>query len=31
MSDNLHPNTAGYVVLGKSFYGVISSMLPAAP
>jgi len=31
MSDNLHPNTAGYVVLGDSFYGVISAQLPAAP
>jgi lysophospholipase L1-like esterase len=29
MSDELHPNTAGYVVLGDSFYGVISSVLPA--
>ena len=31
MSDNLHPNTAGYVVLGKSFYNVVSALLPAAP
>ena len=31
MADNLHPNTAGYVVLGQSFYGVISNLLPAAP
>jgi len=29
MADGLHPNTAGYVVLGDSFYGVISSYLPA--
>jgi lysophospholipase L1-like esterase len=29
MADSLHPNTAGYVVLGDSFYGVISSYLPA--
>ena len=31
MSDNLHPNDAGYVVLGKSWYGVIGAVLPAAP
>lgn len=30
MADGLHPNDAGYVVLGKSFYGVIASVLPAA-
>ncbi|HEY5959082.1 MAG TPA: SGNH/GDSL hydrolase family protein [Polyangiaceae bacterium] len=30
MADNLHPNDAGYVVLGKSFYGVISQLLPSA-
>jgi len=29
MADGLHPNTAGYVVLGDSFYGVISSYLQA--
>jgi lysophospholipase L1-like esterase len=29
MSDGLHPNTAGYVVLGDSFYGVINSYLQA--
>jgi hypothetical protein len=29
MADGLHPNTAGYVVLGDSFYGVISKYLPA--
>jgi len=29
MADGLHPNTAGYAVLGDSFYGVISSYLPA--
>jgi lysophospholipase L1-like esterase len=29
MADSLHPNTAGYVVLGDSFYDVISSYLPA--
>jgi lysophospholipase L1-like esterase len=29
MADGLHPNTAGYVVLGDSFYGVISGYLPA--
>lgn len=29
MADGLHPNTAGYVVLGDSFYSVISSYLPA--
>jgi lysophospholipase L1-like esterase len=28
MADGLHPNTAGYVVLGGSFYGAISSYLP---
>jgi len=27
MSDYLHPNTAGYVALGQSFYGVIGSYL----
>ncbi|HET9960061.1 MAG TPA: SGNH/GDSL hydrolase family protein [Polyangiaceae bacterium] len=29
MADGLHPNTAGYAVLGDSFYKVISSYLPA--
>ncbi|MBN1611604.1 MAG: hypothetical protein JW940_33525 [Polyangiaceae bacterium] len=29
MGDELHPNADGYAVLGKSFYGVISSYLPA--
>jgi lysophospholipase L1-like esterase len=29
MADNLHPNDAGYATLGRSFYGVISSVLPA--
>jgi lysophospholipase L1-like esterase len=29
MADNLHPNTAGYTVLGDSFYNVISAYLPA--
>ena len=29
MADGLHPNTAGYAVLGKSFYGMISSYLQA--
>jgi lysophospholipase L1-like esterase len=29
MGDELHPNAEGYAVLGKSFYGVISSYLPA--
>jgi lysophospholipase L1-like esterase len=28
MNDNLHPNAAGYVVLGQSFYNAISSVLP---
>ncbi len=27
MADNLHPNDAGYVVLGQSFYGAISAVL----
>jgi hypothetical protein len=31
MADNLHPNDAGYVVLGQSFYGVIGELLRAAP
>ena len=28
MADNLHPNAAGYVVLGQSFYNAISGVLP---
>jgi len=31
MADNLHPNDAGYVALGKAFYSAISAFLPAAP
>jgi len=31
MADNLHPNDAGYAVLGQSFYNVIASYLTAAP
>jgi lysophospholipase L1-like esterase len=31
LADYLHPNDAGYVVLGEAFYGAISSVLPAAP
>jgi lysophospholipase L1-like esterase len=31
MVDNLHPNDAGYAVLGQSFYGAISAVLPPAP
>jgi lysophospholipase L1-like esterase len=30
MIDNLHPNDAGYVVLGQSWYKAISAYLPAA-
>jgi hypothetical protein len=30
LADNLHPNTAGYVVLGKAFYDLISAYLPAS-
>jgi len=30
MADGLHPNTAGYEVLGQSFYDLISELLPAA-
>jgi lysophospholipase L1-like esterase len=29
MTDNLHPNDAGYVVLGQTWYAAISSVLPA--
>jgi lysophospholipase L1-like esterase len=31
MADNLHPNDAGYAVLGRGFYGAIAALLPAAP
>jgi len=31
MADNLHPNEAGYAVLGRAFYGAISGQLPAGP
>jgi lysophospholipase L1-like esterase len=31
MADGLHPNTAGYAVLGQSFYDTISALLPAGP
>ncbi len=31
MADGLHPNSAGYAVLGQSFYDVIESLLPATP
>jgi len=31
MADGLHPNDAGYQVLGQTFYGVIGALLPAAP
>jgi lysophospholipase L1-like esterase len=27
-ADGLHPNDAGYVVLGQSFYGAIAALLP---
>jgi lysophospholipase L1-like esterase len=30
MADGLHPNDAGYAVLGQSFYDVVSALLPAA-
>lgn len=30
-ADGLHPNSAGYVILGQTFYGVIGSLLPAGP
>jgi lysophospholipase L1-like esterase len=29
MKDNLHPNDAGYVVLGQSWYKALSALLPA--
>jgi hypothetical protein len=28
MSNYLHPNTAGYAILGDSFYGALSAHLP---
>jgi lysophospholipase L1-like esterase len=31
MADNLHPNDAGYAVLGRGFYGAIAALLPAGP
>jgi lysophospholipase L1-like esterase len=31
MVDNLHPNEAGYAVLGRAFYGAISAVLPTGP
>ena len=31
MVDNLHPNDAGYAVLGRAFYGAISALLPPGP
>jgi lysophospholipase L1-like esterase len=31
MVDNLHPNEAGYAVLGRSFYGAISAVLLPGP
>ena len=31
MADGLHPNDAGYVVLGQSFYTAIAPVLPAGP
>jgi lysophospholipase L1-like esterase len=31
MADGLHPNDAGYVVLGQSFYSAIAALLPASP
>jgi lysophospholipase L1-like esterase len=31
MADGLHPNDAGYVVLGQAFYGAIGALLPATP
>ena len=30
MADGLHPNDAGYAVLGQSFYDVVGALLPAA-
>src|SRR4029077_17248258 len=31
MVDNLHPNDAGYAVLGRAFYGAITAQLPSGP
>ena len=31
LEDGLHPNTAGYVLLGQAFYGAIAALLPATP
>ena len=31
MADGLHPNDAGYVILGQAFYGAIGALLPAGP
>jgi lysophospholipase L1-like esterase len=30
-ADGLHPNDAGYVVLGQSFYSAIAALLPVSP
>jgi hypothetical protein len=30
-ADNLHPNDAGYVIIGQTFYGPIGGLLPAGP
>jgi lysophospholipase L1-like esterase len=30
-ADGLHPNDAGYVILGQSFYGAIGALLPVVP
>lgn len=30
-ADGLHPNSAGYVILGQTFYDGISALLPAGP
>jgi lysophospholipase L1-like esterase len=31
MVDSLHPNEAGYAVLGRSFYDKVAALLPAGP
>ena len=31
LEDGLHPNAAGYVLLGQVFYGAIAGVLPATP
>jgi len=31
MNDYLHPNDAGYVVMGDVWYAAVQSYLPAAP